>query len=112
DKYGFVKEFKNYKAEYKDENQNIIKPAITAGGNVRYIKINSEWEYFKAKEKERLYSDIGANIYARRKIDVESVFGHLKSYLKFTKFTVRGNENIKKQMGFVLMAMNIGKLAK
>ncbi|MGQ2375400.1 transposase [Companilactobacillus zhachilii] len=45
-------------------------------------------------------------------MDVESVFGHLKSYLNFTKFTVRGSENIKKQMGFILMAMNIGKLAK
>lgn len=112
DKYGFVRNFKNYKAELKDENQNIMKPAMTAGGNVRYININPEWEYFKATEKERLYSDVGAKIYARRKIDVESVFGHLKSYLNFTKFTVRGSENIKKQMGFVLMAMNIGKLAK
>ncbi|WDF83801.1 transposase [Lacticaseibacillus pabuli] len=44
-------------------------------------------------------------------MDVESVFGHLKAYLHFTRFTVRGNSKVEKQMGFALMAMNMGKLA-
>ncbi|MCX2456568.1 IS1182 family transposase, partial [Lacticaseibacillus nasuensis] len=111
DQYGFTREFHRYQAEAIDENQHRIDQAFTPGGRVRYIDINPDWEYFKAKTREQLSTEIGASIYARRKIDVESVFGHLKAYLGFTRFTVRGKNQVKKQMGFALMAMNIGKLA-
>ncbi|MBW1606069.1 transposase [Lactobacillus sp. Sy-1] len=51
------------------------------------------------------------SIYARRKIDVESFFGHLKGYLKFTRFSVRGINKVKRETGIVLTAMNIIKIA-
>jgi transposase len=111
DKYGFTRQFHRYQAESKDENQDRIDAAFTKGNRVKYIDINPDWEYFKANEREQLSDDTGAAIYARRKIDVESVFGHLKAYLRFTRFTVRGNDKVNKQMGFALMAMNMGKLA-
>ncbi|USQ68624.1 IS1182 family transposase [Companilactobacillus allii] len=112
DKYKFKRQFRCYKAESKDENQEIIDAAFNKSGGVRYIYINSEWEYFKAHEREKLYGKVGAKIYAQRKIDVEPVFGHLKAYLHFTRFTVRGTDKVKSQMGLALMAMNMGKLAK
>ena len=111
DKYGFSRQFHRYRAETLDENQNRIDAAFTKGGYARYIDINPEWEYFKAQERAKLSDDTGSSIYARRKIDVESVFGHLKAYLHFTRFTLRGNTKVQKQMRFALMAMNMGKLA-
>lgn len=112
DKYGFTRQFHCYQAEARDENQERIEAAYTPGGRVRYIDINPDWEYFKAHSREQLSDEPCATIYARRKIDVESVFGHLKAYLHFTRFTVRGKAQVNRQMGWVLMAMNLGKLAK
>ena len=111
DQYGFTREFHRYRAESLDENQNRIEAAFTPKGYVRYIDVNPELEYHKAQTKTRLSEETGASIYAQRKIDVESVFGYLKAYLHFTKFTVRGNDKVKRQMGFALMAVNMGKLA-
>jgi transposase len=112
DKYGFTRQFHHYLAEAVDENQQPIAEALTKGGRVRYIDVNPEWEYFKAQQREKLSSKTEGKIYGRRKIDVESVFGHLKAYLHFTRFTVRGHVPVKRQMGFMLMAMNLGKVAK
>lgn len=112
DKTGFTRQFHRYLAEAIDENQQPIPAALTKGGRTRYIDVNPEWEFFKAQQRAKLTSKTEGRIYARRKIDVESVFGHLKAYLHFTKFTVRGNIPVKRQMGFMLMAMNLGKVAK
>lgn len=70
--------------------------------------VNPQWEYFKAKAWKSLSS---SNTYSRRKYDVETVFGNLKAYLGFTRFTVRGLKKVKKQIGIALMALNMKKLA-
>ncbi|TYS76539.1 transposase, partial [Rossellomorea aquimaris] len=49
-------------------------------------------------------------IYGRRKIDVEPVFGFLKANLGFTRLSVRGQERVQNEMGFALMAVNLRKL--
>jgi transposase/uncharacterized small protein (DUF1192 family) len=112
DKYGFTRQLHHYLAESVDENQQPIADVLTKGGRVRAIDVNPEWEFFKAQQREKLSNKTEGKIYARRKIDVESVFGHLKAYLGFTRFTVRGNVPVKRQMGLMLMAMNLGKVAK
>ncbi|MHA8138005.1 IS1182 family transposase [Lactobacillaceae bacterium Scapto_B20] len=110
DKYGFKRDFKEYLAEKYDEN-NVLKPsALTKRGYVRRINVNESWEYFKAKQRDLLSNSETASIYARRKIDVESVFGRLKAYLRFNRFSVRGLNRVKKEAGIVIMAMNIRKL--
>lgn len=111
DKYGFKRDFKVYQAERHDENHEIIPEALTKSGRARMITINGDWEYFKAKQRELLSAEDTGAIYARRKIDVESVFGRLKASLRFTRFSVRGMDRVSKEMGIVLMAMNINKLA-
>ncbi|HCZ7564618.1 TPA: transposase, partial [Staphylococcus aureus] len=49
-------------------------------------------------------------IYSQRKIDVEPVFGFMKAILGFTRMSVRGINKVKRELGFVLMALNIRKI--
>lgn len=103
---GFHRDFKVYQAEKYDENHQINPKALTPHGNTKYIMVNPQWEYFKARK-----SFSSSNTYSRRKYDVETVFGNLKAYLGCTRFTVRGLKKVKKQIGIVLMALNMKKLA-
>src|SRR5699024_5468510 len=48
-------------------------------------------------------------IYGKRKIDVEPVFGFLKANLGFTRMSVRGKPKVHNEMGFALMAVNLRK---
>ncbi|WP_283584376.1 transposase, partial [Limosilactobacillus difficilis] len=108
DKYGFHRDFKVYQAEKYDENHQINAKALTPHGNTKYIMVNPQWEYFKAKARKSLSN---SNTYSRRKYDVETVFGNLKAYLDFKRFTVRGLQKAKGQIGIALMALNMKKLA-
>lgn len=110
DKHQFTRDFKEYEAEKYDINQNINSNALTKSGNNRKIRINYAWEYFKNKQKELLLAPKTNDIYAKRKIDVESVFGRLKASLRFNRFSVRGIEKVKRETGFAMMALNIRKL--
>ena len=108
DKYKFRRDFKLYQAEKYDENHQVIPQALTPRGNIKSIMVNPQWEYFKAKARELLSN---SNTYSRRKYDVESVFGNLKAYLGFKRFTVRGLKKAKRQIGIALMALNMKKMA-
>nr|WP_260240953.1 transposase [Limosilactobacillus reuteri] len=108
DKYGFRRDFKVYQAEKYDENHQINPQVLTPHGNTKYIMVNPQWEYFKAKARKSLSN---FNNYFRRKYDVETVFGNLKAYLGFMRFTVRGLKKAKGQIGIALMALNMKKLA-
>ena len=108
DRYGYKRDFKVYEAEKYDENHQVIPAALTPKGYTKYIMVNPQWEYFKAKARQSLSS---TNTYARRKYDVETVFGNLKAYLGFKRFTVRSLKKAKSQIGIALMALNMKKLA-
>ncbi|MFI0615113.1 transposase, partial [Staphylococcus aureus] len=41
----------------------------------------------------------------------EPVFGFMKAILGFTRMSVRGINKVKRKLGFVLMALNIRKIA-
>ncbi|ATH61423.1 hypothetical protein BJD96_13890 (plasmid) [Staphylococcus nepalensis] len=51
------------------------------------------------------------SVFSVRKIDVEPVFGFMKAILGFTRMSVRGINKVKRELGFVLMVLNIRKLA-
>ena len=108
---GFVRDFKEYKAEKYTENKEVIQEALTQGGNTRVIKVNPSLEYFKAKQRTLLSEPENGKIYAQRKIDVEPVFGWMKACLHFTRYHVRGMEKVKKETGILIMALNMRKLA-
>lgn len=108
---GFVRDFKEYKAEKYTENKEVIQEALTQGGNTRIIKVNSSLEYFKAKQRTLLLEPENGKIYAQRKIDVEPVFGWMKACLHFTRYHVLGMEKVKKETGILILALNMRKLA-
>lgn len=69
-------------------------------------------EYFKAEVRKQLSSKENKALYAQRKIDVETVFGHLKANLAFTRFSVRGKRKVNIEMGLAFMALNFRKRMK
>ena len=71
---------------------------------------NYNWEYFKSQINKKLSRTRNKNIYSQRKIDVEPVFGFMKAILGFTRMSVRGLNKVKRELGFVLMALNIRKV--
>ena len=71
---------------------------------------NYNWEYFKSQINKSFQNRETKNIYSQRKIDVEPVFGFMKAILGFTRMSVRGLNKVKRELGFVLMALNIRKV--
>lgn len=57
-------------------------------------------------------SEEGSRIYAKRKTDVEPVFGRLKSVFGVRRVHVRGRQAVQTEIGFLFMSMNLTKLAK
>ncbi|EJE15864.1 hypothetical protein HMPREF9980_05119 [Staphylococcus epidermidis NIHLM031] len=66
--------------------------------------------FFKAQINKKLSEPKTKTIYSQRKIDVEPVFGFMKAILGFTRMSVRGINKAKRELGFVLMALNIRKV--
>ena len=71
---------------------------------------NYNWEYFKSQINKSFQNQKQKYIYSQRKIDVEPVFGFMKAILGFTRMSVRGLNKVKRELGFVLMALNIRKV--
>ncbi|SEI02035.1 Transposase DDE domain-containing protein, partial [Paenimyroides aquimaris] len=63
------------------------------------------------KAKERLNSKKGKEHRSKRPIEVEAVFGQLKSNNKFTRFTLKGLEKIQIEFGLMALAHNLRKLS-
>ncbi|MBW6065398.1 transposase, partial [Planococcus sp. CP5-4] len=81
-----------------------------AKGN-RQVQWNPIYEEMKAKAKAALEDETKTQIYAQRKIDVESVFGHIKGNRSFRRFLLRGLEKVHTEFGIVALAHNLLKVA-
>lgn len=105
---GYIRSYKHYECEDCSDCplQTMCK---TAKGN-RTVKWNPVNEEMKAKARAALGSDEGAAIYAKRKIDVESVFGHIKGNRSLRRFFLRGLDKVHVEFGLVAMAHNILKV--
>ncbi len=73
-----------------------------AKGN-RIIQVNHRLNELKRKAKDLLTSEKGLEHRSKRPVEVEAVFGQLKSNNKFNRFTMRGLEKV--ELEFLLMAM-------
>jgi hypothetical protein len=82
-----------------------------AKGN-RTIEVNYRLKELKEKAKELLNSELGLAHRSKRPIEVEAVFGQLKSNNKFNRFTLRGLEKVNLEFGLMAMAHNLRKMAK
>lgn len=112
DKYGFQRDFKIYEADKVQDTPELEQLAKTNSGNQKQIHYNPTWNYFKELLKQTLHSEEGSRIYAKRKIDVEPVFGRLKSVFGVRRVHVRGKQAVATEIGFIFMSMNLTKLAK
>ncbi|CAC8127061.1 putative transposase [Staphylococcus aureus] len=111
DRYGFKRDFKLYECDDCSAcslRHQCMKP--NSKSNKKIMK-NYNWEYFKAQINQKLSEPETKKIYSQRKIDVEPVFGFMKAILGFTRMSVRGINKVKRELGFVLMALNIRKIA-
>lgn len=109
DKDGFTRTYRVYECD--DCSLCPLRSQCTKAkeGNNRKIFYIERWEQQKAYAKQLLSEKETGKIYGRRKIDVEPVFGFLKANLRFTRFSVRGKEKVKNELGFAIMAMNMRK---
>lgn len=62
------------------------------------------------KEDRTVIWDDRSTRYARRKVEVESVFGHIKGSRSFRRFSLRGLDKVHVEFGIVAMAHNLLKV--
>ena len=112
DKYGFERKFKIYEADKHQPTAKLDQLSKTPEGYQRRIYYNPNWEYFKNYTKDKLSDPELKKIYGQRKIEVESVFGNLKGNLAFRRVHVHGKEQVSNELGLMLMALNLAKMAQ
>jgi hypothetical protein len=76
------------------------------------IEINHKLNEYKAKAREMLTSERGLFHRRKRPIEVEAVFGQLKSNNKFSRFTLRKMDKVNIEFGLMSIGHNLRKLAK
>ncbi|MFU1795415.1 transposase [Paenibacillus azoreducens] len=106
---GLEQSFKIYECE--DCSNCPLKASCTKAKGNRQVHWNTIWEELKAKAKKALEDDERSAIYARRKVEVESVFGHIKGNRSFRRFSLRGMEKVHTEFGIVALAHNLLKVA-
>jgi len=106
---GLEQSFKIYECE--DCSDCPFKTSCTKAKGNRQIHWNTIWEELKIKAKKALEDDEKSAIYARRKVEVESVFGHIKGNRSFRRFSLRGLEKVHTEFGIVALAHNLLKVA-
>ena len=106
---GYEQSLKIYECE--DCSDCPLKALCTKAKGNRQVQWNPIYEEMKAKAKAALEDESKTQIYAQRKIDVESVFGHIKGNRSFRRFLLRGLEKVHTEFGIVALAHNLLKVA-
>jgi transposase len=76
------------------------------------IAVNQNLNRHKEKVRALLNSEKGRYHRRQRNIEVEAVFGQLKSNNRFRRFTLRGMEKVNIEFGLMAIGHNLRKLAK
>lgn len=106
---GFEQSYKIYECE--DCFDCPLQAQCTKAKGNRQVHWNTVFEEMKAKAKTALECEEKAAIYAQRKIEVESVFGHIKGNRSFRRFSLRGLDKVHVELGIVALAHNLLKVA-
>ena len=85
-------------------------PCHKAKGN-RIIDANTKLLRYKKEVREKLNSETGLKIRSQRPVDVEAVFGNIKSNHDFKRFLLRGLEKREIEAGLISLAHNLRKMA-
>ena len=79
-----------------------------AQGN-RRIEINHNLQKLKIKARENLESELGKEIYSKRCIEPEPVFGNIKQNKGFKRFTLTKIPKVNIEFGLIAIAHNFSK---
>jgi transposase len=105
--------FKQTVTRYQAANCNgcPLRGACHKSQNNRIIEVNHTLNEYKRKATERLTSEKGIYYRKRRPVDVELVFGNIKSNHGFRRFMLRGKEKVHIETGLLALAHNLRKKA-
>ena len=107
---GFQQKYSVYKA--KNCKGCPLKGTCHKSKYNRKIQFNWNLKKHKDKAREKLLSEQGVAHRSQRPADVEAVFGNIKQNKKFTRFNLRGKDNVLIEAGLVALAHNLAKMAK
>lgn len=82
-----------------------------AKGN-RTIEVNHRLNELKARARERLTSETGKYHRSKRPIEVEAVFGQMKSNNHFNRFSMKGLEMVDVEFALMCIGHNLRKWSK
>jgi hypothetical protein len=78
----------------------------------RRIEVNHRLNQLKDQARQLLLSPKGIEQRSKRPVEVEAVFGQLKSNNKFNRFTLRGLDKVNIELGLMALGHNFRKWAK
>jgi len=88
-----------------------FRSTCTTSKHGRSTQVNTTYQQYKKKVQERLWTDEGKQLYAKRKVDIESVFGQFKGNRSFRRFSLRGLAKVSIEIGLISIAHNLLKKA-
>ena len=98
---GFVAQVSHYQAKRCEDCP--LRGLCHQGKGQRKIEVNHRLNAFRQKARTLLHSEKGLKHRSKRPIEVEAVFGQMKSNNKFNRFTFVGLEKV--ELEFLLMAI-------
>lgn len=107
--HGYETETRVYECE--DCSGCPVKDQCTKAAGNRTLQRNMRAEAMRNEARTKLLSDQGKSIYGRRKIEVESVFGHVKWNRDFKRFLLRGLDKVAIEWGLLSIAHNMLKVS-
>lgn len=109
-KSGYQQTYSVYQAKNCDACP--LRGACHKSKTNRKIQINWNLKRLKDKARQKLLSDQGVAHRSQRPVDVEAVFGNIKQNKKFTRFMLRGKDNVLIEAGLIALSHNLAKMAK
>jgi transposase len=88
-----------------------LRASCHKGKGNRIIEVSLHLRELKRNACEMLKSDKGIAHRKKRPIDVEPVFGMIKQNRNFRRFLLKGMEKVSIEMGLLLLAHNLSKIA-
>lgn len=105
---GYMVEIKHYRA--KNCENCPLRGLCHKSADNRIITINHRLNQLRQQVKERLKSPQGQAHLKKRPVEVEAVFGQLKSNNKFNRFTFKGLEKVELELLLMSVGHNLRKM--
>jgi len=108
-KNGHQKQIKKYQAH--NCNGCPLRGACHKQKTNRIIEVNHRLRKYKQRVRENLISEKGKAYRKQRPCDVEPVFANIKCNKNFRRFILRSKPKVEIEVGLVLLAHNLSKIA-